>query len=318
MTVKRFQCSNGERLAQVLARDPVVPYRAYRLRAGGAPFDRWAAGRAARLLCNATGAFETDSGAIGWKSLAWDSELLGFAAARIEVLATGGGYNEARDIASQLIAKAVEDAVAIGACRHIVARVDASSLALSHALSANGFELIDGIQTFAIDLPTAGGLAPPPGTRLANSADADAIADIARSSFIFDRFHSDISISSDAANRLHETWARNSVACEAADAVLLAGLVEIDAFVTVKIDRDAASPLGLSIASIPLVATRLEARGQGAARRATNAATAWCRSQGVDIVEVGTQIANVPAARLYQSAGFRTTAISLTYRKWID
>lgn len=342
MNVLRFRCSSAERLAQVLAGDPAVPYRAHRDRIGHTAFDHWAVERSARLLCGATGAFEVSKGALGWKALPWDSELLGFNAARIDVLAVSGGYTEARETASLLIASAVEECAASDV-QHVVARIDASSLAHSHALAGNGFELIDGIQTFALkrtearpsgagspqSLPPATKEPPrpaglwfkgaPPDTRIASAADAGMIADIARSSFVHDRFHNDVTVGTDAANRLHEAWARNSVSGEAADAVLLATTEDaVDAFVTVKLDLGSAAALGLRFATIPLVATGLVVRGKGAARRATDAALAWCWSQNADVVEVGTQISNVPATRLYQAAGFRTTAISLTYRKWID
>ena len=189
---------------------------------------------------------------------------------------------------------------------------------------ARFFELIDGIQTFALD--RAAPRDTPPGTRFATPDDAGQIAEIARSSFVHDRFHNDIAVGASAANRLHEAWARNSLSGEAADAVFVATSPSppsatgdmIDAFVTIKLDTASVDPLGLRLASIPLIATGLQARGKGAARRATEAALAWCSARKIDIVEVGTQIANVPAARLYQSAGFRTTAISLTYRKWND
>ena len=316
MTVTPFCCSSTDRLAQVLASDPAVPYRAHRDRIGHTLFDRWAVDRSARLLCNSTRAFETSTGAIGWKTLAWDSEFFGFPAARLEVLAVSGGYTEARHVATQLIEKTVDDAIAKG-IRHIVARIDASSLTHAHALAEHGFEMIDGIQTFALDVASFTATELPANTRLAIASDADGVGSIARSSFIYDRFHNDVTIGTDAANRLHEAWARNSLAGAAADAVLLATSDDntIEAFVTVKVDSD--SP-GLRIATIPLVATSIECRGKGAARRATAAAIAWCRSTGIAVVEVGTQISNIPAARLYQSAGFRTTAISLTYRKWID
>jgi len=187
------------------------------------------------------------------------------------------------------------------------------------AIEELGFELIDGIQTFALDLSSRAPVVPPANTRLAAQADADHVAAIARSSFIYDRFHNDIAIGTETADGLHEAWARNSVSGEAADAVLLAtseGL--IDGFVSVKIDSSSQEALGLRLATIPLVATAIGARGRGTAKRATDAVLAWCSAQKVDLVEVGTQISNVPAARLYQSAGFRTTAISLTYRKIIE
>lgn len=38
----------------------------------------------------------------------------------------------------------------------------------------------------------------------------------------------------------------------------------------------------------------------------------------MDIVEVGTQLRNIPASRLYEDCGFRLVASNLSLRKWID
>lgn len=320
MNITRFDAATGERLAHVVASDPAVPYRAHRCRLGTL-YDRWAATRGLRLLSGATGAFATSTGAIAWRKLDWDSELFGFPAARIDLLAVSGGYSEVRSTAGALIEKTVADAMDQAGILHLSARIDASSLGLAHALAECGFELIDGIQTFALPLAGRDAGEHTANTRLATSADADEIAGIARTSFVFDRFHNDLAIGGETADRVHEAWARNSVSGAAADAVLVCDSGDpktIDSFVTVKIDSENEGALGMRFAAIPLVATAIAARGQGAAGRATAAALDWCRGNRVDLVEVGTQISNIPAARLYQGAGFRTTAISLTYRKVIE
>ena len=271
------------------------------------------------------------TGAIGWrKAPSGTVNCLDFRPRGLDLLAVSGRYSEMRATACALVQEAVADAVPKKRIRHLSARIDASSLALAHALAECGFELIDGIQTFALPLEVpregqsclTGGVirAPRHRGRCGRSR-----ADIARSSFVYDRFHNDLAIGSDTADRVHAAWARNSVSGQAADAVLVCSSSDreseegaIDSFVTVKIDSENAVALGLRIATIPLVATAIEARGHGAARRATEAALDWCRLQRVDIVEVGTQISNIPAARLYEAAGFRTTAISLTYRKLVE
>jgi ribosomal protein S18 acetylase RimI-like enzyme len=54
------------------------------------------------------------------------------------------------------------------------------------------------------------------------------------------------------------------------------------------------------------------------AKALTYSALDWFRDQGVDIVEVGTQLRNIAASRLYESCGFRLVASSLSLRRWID
>ena len=66
------------------------------------------------------------------------------------------------------------------------------------------------------------------------------------------------------------------------------------------------------------MATALDARGRGIAKATTYGALDWFREQGVDIVEVGTQLRNIPASRLYEACGFRLVASSLSLRKWIE
>ena len=62
---------------------------------------------------------------------------------------------------------------------------------------------------------------------------------------------------------------------------------------------------------IILVATAEWARGRGAAWRASMAALHWFVGHGMRPVEVGTQLCNIPAARLYASLGFRLTPYKL-------
>jgi dTDP-4-amino-4,6-dideoxy-D-galactose acyltransferase len=281
-----------------------TPYRFYRDRIGAARYDDWAARRAAGVLSTATGHFELDSAAIAWNRLAWDTQMFGFPAARIELFA-----GETRAVARLVLEHTLEDCRRQD-IRHLIARIDASALVLAAALSDAGFDLIDGIQTFSL-LLEGETTRLPLGTKLARPSDADEVAAIARDAFRFDRFHADEGLTPAIADRVNETWARNSVLGEAADAVLLSS----GAFVSCKVDHASKEALGLRFASIPLVATALSRRGKGAARLATEAAIAWCGQQRVDVIEVGTQLANIPAARLYESAGFRTTALSLTYRK---
>jgi ribosomal protein S18 acetylase RimI-like enzyme len=69
------------------------------------------------------------------------------------------------------------------------------------------------------------------------------------------------------------------------------------------------------VGTIVLVATAAEARGRGVARQATGAALASMRRHAVDVAQVGTQLANIPAARLYESCGFRLAGVDLTFRK---
>jgi dTDP-4-amino-4,6-dideoxy-D-galactose acyltransferase len=140
--------------------------------------------------------------------------------------------------------------------------------------------------------------------------DLPEILEIARTAFIFDRFHADPALSPAIAEQVNESWTRNCCLGTAADAVMIAQLDGgIASFVTCRADRQTRHGI------IILVATAEWARGRGAARRASSAALHWFAGQGMKSVEVGTQLRNIPATRLYENLGFRLTRTSLTFRK---
>lgn len=251
---------------------------------------------------------ETPVGTAAWRTLEWDSEQFGIPAARLDLLEASGSYSDARahnrELLNTVLAQCRE-----GGIRHLSARVDTGDLAAIAALEEAGFELIDGIQTFRLRI--RGNLMPAPsGTRLFEPRDLPEVLEIGRTAFIFDRFHADPALPPVVADRVNECWTRNCCLGIAAEAVVVAQEEgRVASYVTCQADRQA------SIGIIILVATAVWARGRGAARRASSAALHWFGGQGLEAVEVGTQLRNIPAARLYEGLGFRLTRTSLTFRK---
>jgi len=244
-----------------------------------------------------------------WRPLQWDSEQFGFRAARVELPAATGDYTAARARAAGLVETALAECRAQG-IRHVTARADAGELASIHALEAAGFETIDGIQTFALALAGRSQCPPLPGlaVRLFEPAELEQVLAIARSSYMYDRFHADAALPAGVADALHETWLRNSCNGTAADAVIVAARgPTVAGYVTCKLE----AIRGV----IVLVATAGGARRSGVARAATEGALAWFRGRGVETVEVGTQLRNIPAARLYEGCGFRLVGVTMTLRK---
>ncbi|HEC35627.1 MAG TPA: GNAT family N-acetyltransferase [Anaerolineae bacterium] len=271
-----------------------------------------------------------------WARLDWDSQQLGVGAGRLDYLIASGDYEEQYATKEALLA-AVLQACGQQGIQHLSARVHASDLSTIHLLERHGFITVDGILTFSFDLspqrredtrkeiedPSCPGAFVVPEKdfeiRLSRPEDIEQIKAIARSSYVYDRFHSDPRIPKAVADELHAVWLENSCRGKAADAVVVAAEKgRILGFVTCKIDRQTTRYLGLTIGTIVLVATAADARGRGVARATTYGALDWFRDQGVDIVEVGTQLRNIPASRLYEACGFRLVASSLSLRKWID
>jgi len=255
-----------------------------------------------------------------WTPLAWDSQQLGVGAGRLDYLIALGDYPNQYAIKETLLREVLKSCYDQG-IQHFTARVHASDLSTFHLLEQYGFITVDGILTFSFEITDAYWPSPPAGLeiRLAGPEDIEQIKAIARSSYIYDRFHSDPCIPKAVADELHAVWLENSCLGKAADAVVVAAENgRILGYVTCKVDRQTTEYLGLTIGTIVLVATDADARGRGVAKALTYSALDWFRDQGVDIVEVGTQLRNIPASRLYESCGFRLVASSLSLRRWID
>lgn len=307
-------------LRHLIASRMLEPYPAYRNRVGAQRHAAFSLAQGESAWRSSTGAFILFEGgqaaaAACWRHLDWDSEMFGFPAARLDMLLTSGPYAEARARAGKVLDTVLADCAGRG-IRHLTTRVDPRDYAALHALGAAGFELIDGIQTFA--LPVTAGIAHefPPGTRLFEPRDLDSVTAIGRSSFVYDRFHNDPYLPKETSDRLHGVWTENCCLGKAADAVIVTEREgRLAGFVTVKVDAAARQSLGLSIAVIILVATADWARRSGCARDATRGTLAWCAREQVDSVEVGTQISNIPAGRAYEASGFRISGVSLTLRK---
>ena len=257
------------------------------------------------------------SGFASLTMLPWDSERLGVTAARIDYLVADGSYAEQHQTKQCLLQQVLSDGRQ-RRIRHLSVRVDASDLSSIHVLEEAGFITVDGILTFALNLA---GHRPNTDwvydfvTRLGTNADAEQASELARTAYLYDRFHSDPFISGKRADQLHATWLRNACAGKTGDAVIVAedqtGLL---GFVTCALQPDTASTLGSKVGTIVLVATAKRARARGVGFAMTTAALDWFQQQGCEIVEVGTQLRNIPASRLYQRCGFHLVGSSISLR----
>ena len=248
-----------------------------------------------------------------WHTLPWDSRILGYPCARIWGLHAPGGA-----VALELLRTMEQEQHRLG-IRHCSIRLPAQELHLIQVCEEHEFILVDGLLTFIhygnIRAASKATTSPDITVALAQEADVDQVVNIAKRSFLYDRFHADPAITAEVADRLHAEWARESCFGNAADAVSVARHDwQVIGFMTCRLDNKARSIFGQPIGTIVLVATAAHARGRGVARCLTEAAVEWCNSQGAMLVQVGTQLSNVPASRLYLSCGFDLVASSLSMR----
>ena len=249
--------------------------------------------------------------------LEWDSHVLGLSAARLELL---GAADRPATAMAALVDAAVAGARHLG-IDHLSARVDAADDAAIQTLEGQGFLNVDALLTFnasPADL-VRGVTRSNVQVRAASADDATEVAAIAEAAFQHGRFHSDPMITSARAADVYRRWATACCEGSAADGVLVAEAGgAVAGFVACRMLPDTAVHLDRATGTIPLIATAQQSQGQGIGAALIGAAAAWFGSQQASAVEIGTQLRNVPAARLYERCGFRLVGGSLSFRLMVN
>lgn len=181
--------------------------------------------------------------------------------------------------------------------RHFAyAKLDVNNIDASNALTDIGFRLVDTALVFS-GAPEGGTV---PGMRFALPGDRDAVEEIAGQSFRFSRFHLDPRVPDALANAIKASWAANYFAGQRGDGMVIAeheGRVAGFLQLLWAGDRLVIDLIG--------VAPQLQGRGigRGMIRHAARHGTGDGR---IPLgMQVGTQSANIPSVRLYESFGFR-------------
>lgn len=261
---------------------------------------------------------------LGIRDTEWDTEQLGFPCARVEILTIigdDGNSDTVREIADNLLEVMHQDCRSRGV-QYLIARIPSTAVEVAQSLQQNGYLLVDGLINYHYDLSL-----PIPDTpiipnivfRQGNTGDIAQCLHIASQSYTLDRFHSDPLISKERADQVHRLWVENSFRKISADQVWVAEYQQkAQAYYTGSIDKVSQQVFPDTIGHIGLVAAGQALRGKGVATALCIYALHGFHQMGVRQVEVGTQIANITAQRIYQKAGFRPVNSFLTFRGWIE
>ncbi|MBM3461241.1 MAG: GNAT family N-acetyltransferase [Armatimonadetes bacterium] len=174
------------------------------------------------------------------------------------------------------------------------ARVDTDRVAEVARLCAVGFYVVDTAVTF--DRPVGHPAPSSLPVRDCTPDDAEAVLHIAASCFRFSRFHLDPLIKVEVANQLKRSWVRSCLDGKRGEHVLVALVNDRPAgFLAVLRDGPRAV--------IDLIGVAPE--GQRAGVGAALMAAFVDKYSEVEVLRVGTQVANVPSTRFYEKSGFR-------------
>ena len=183
----------------------------------------------------------------------------------------------------------------------VTAKVDARDIAVTSRLEDLGFRMVDAALTFEaaknttnIDTGTV---------RFATPSDRSKVASIASSSFVYSRFHLDPAFPDSLGRQIKFEWADNFFVGKRGDCMIVA--------------EDQGSVVGFCLLIstpnalvIDLVAVSATATRKGLARAMIEFAFARAprNSEGRFCLRAGTQAANLPSVRMYESLGFCLTS----------
>jgi GNAT superfamily N-acetyltransferase len=184
----------------------------------------------------------------------------------------------------------------------VTAKLGTDQVAQASLLQDLGFRTVDTALTF--DAPGLTAPAADTRVRFARPEDRAAVTQIAGSAFVCSRFHLDPAIPNRLADRVKAVWADNFFAGQRGDAMVVAEHAgAVAGFLQLLVSRDGALV-------IDLIAVAPQAARNGLAR----AMVGFAAANGVGDrrpprgFRVGTQAANTPSVRLYESLGFRLAA----------
>ncbi len=246
-----------------------------------------------------------------WSDSPWDTHNIHYKTARIHFLLGQGEEHSQdyqklyRDIEADLISQGYE---------YLLFRINTSDLPSFRTAQNHRFEVVDGLLTLAWEGKPQTDVNI--NVRVAREEDLSAVKDIARTSFIFDRFHTDPAIPNEVADKLHANWIYDSFANNPDERVLVAEEDhQIIGFLSYSINEGLSRDLGIKIMTLILLATHSGARNKGAAKSLILQSLKNAHQESFNIVLVGTQLRNVKATRLYEKLGFKIVDSSYTLRK---
>lgn len=179
------------------------------------------------------------------------------------------------------------------------AKVETTHVACVRALMSAGLYVADVSVTLRHERTAKPGGASEYQVREVTPPDHEAVLDIAGSCFRYSRFHLDPAIPRETADRIKRTWVESYVQRSRGDRLFVAsdGGRPVGFLAALTMSRD-----GETVAVIDLVGVAAAAQRRGIGRSLARHFLKFYHA--CDAAEVGTQAANVPSLRLYESFGF--------------
>ncbi len=254
------------------------------------------------------------AGLISLNLLKWDTKHFGVKMGKISHIISAYDYEEALRIKNELLKPILK------ICRkehfaYLSCKVDVEDLSSVHVLEESGFKIMETVMTFAFKsvrhkIPNIRTIYR---VRKYKSIDLPFLMEIARTSFLSDRFHLDNLIPKEKTNSLYSEWIKNS---SSTDTVFVATSKNKPVgFFTYRLYEDLANISGFKImGNNGLMAVSSCAKG---AIIGLMKATFEDVISNYDCVEYHTQISNREVMRLFQKFNLDFVRAKYTFHKWM-
>lgn len=253
--------------------------------------------------------------------LAFDTEFFQFPMGRIAPLMLSDNITlEQRGIATKRIVEKTLLRAKKEGMKQLTLRVPPRDYDIIQTCMRMNFDFVDVLVTYTIDMKKVdeAKISPPADfvVRTKLEDDLRPLMRIAQSSFVKDRFHADKRFNQDKADQFHSKWIYNSLTGVAADEVIVAQVDGKPAgFTTLKLNRELSDAIGIRSGSMILSAVDDSLRGRGIYRHMIAGGLRWFKGKS-DVVDLGTQIDNLPVQRAWCGLGFKPAAHLVTMHWW--
>ena len=246
----------------------------------------------------------------GWRSLPWDSEVLGCLSGSVGGLWAEGCYAEQCRRLEMVLKACILDAEDHGV-RFLSARLPEDGLASLHAVEVVGFRIIESFLTFGrktdAEIPVNG--APDCHIRLAQPDEMETVAAIAYRAFQSFRLRVDPQIPESRARHSRREWVRNGFKGRAEAIYVAESENRLVGFALLRSKGNTAG-----VGEIELIAVDPAFHGRGIGKALVAEAIRHYRGKTSEI-EVGTQAKNLQATGLYTRMGFSVVRSELSFHR---
>jgi len=240
-------------------------------------------------------------------TLDWDSQFFGQPAGRLDNLyfdsQAGSPFSTRQKLANTLVRKSDQQGI-----KFLSVRITAEDTLLVHALENTGFRLSDLLNIYTVKLEGEGR------EISGHPEDVMEILQPCIADMNFGRIHQDPNIEDDLANAFY-TKTTEWVLSGKCHVSSIKENGKAIGFAIGVLDEDMSKALQTRYGFLWLIAVHPEYKGCGMGSRLLKTFMDEF-STSCDLLEIGTQAANIPANRIYQTSGCRLATQAFTFHRW--